>query len=169
MTRDISNLAGLSQVYTNHCVRATTCTVLDQAGATTRQIMAITGHRNESSVRSYTHKLNNNQKQFLSDTLSNSRTSTEFSIVGKNFKRLSKVTPTPNSTNSNTNVNNCEQLIHTSANDRSAGETNVRLNNVRPTVTYKNNLEVDIEDNIEKSSIFTGCQFYGNVTIKMKK
>ncbi|XP_072023365.1 uncharacterized protein [Amphiura filiformis] len=47
MMSDLSQSAGLSNRYTNHCVRATTCVQLDRAGYDTQQIMAITGHKNE--------------------------------------------------------------------------------------------------------------------------
>jgi hypothetical protein len=45
MIPQISELAGLSQIYTNHCIRSTTITTLDQAGVEARHIMRISGHR----------------------------------------------------------------------------------------------------------------------------
>ncbi|XP_071830575.1 uncharacterized protein [Apostichopus japonicus] len=47
----ISEKAKLSQKYTNHCVRATTITTLSNAGIETLVIMAMSGHRNESSIK----------------------------------------------------------------------------------------------------------------------
>lgn len=59
----ISEKAKLSQKYTNHCVRATTIiTTLSNAGIETRVIMAMSGHRNESSIKSYCQDASNSQK-----------------------------------------------------------------------------------------------------------
>ena len=53
MMKEISTDAKLSQVYSNHCVRSTTVTVLDAAGIPIHRIMQSSGHRNESSVKFY--------------------------------------------------------------------------------------------------------------------
>lgn len=44
---DISTASKLSQRYTNHCVRATWCTILDQSRLSSSNIMTVSGHRNE--------------------------------------------------------------------------------------------------------------------------
>ncbi|XP_066913334.1 uncharacterized protein KIAA1958-like [Clytia hemisphaerica] len=49
----ISIDANLPTNYTNHSIRATSVTVLDNAGTEARHIMAVSGHRSESSIRSY--------------------------------------------------------------------------------------------------------------------
>ena len=99
MMKEISKEAGLSQTYTNHCVRATTCTVLQRAGASTREIMAVTQvTKHESSVRSYTHKLDKEQRQFVSDALSTSRD--PLSVVPTNVHNQCL----PNVTNTNVSV-----------------------------------------------------------------
>ncbi|KAK3096570.1 hypothetical protein FSP39_001389 [Pinctada imbricata] len=66
MMKVISKDAGLSRVYTNHCVRATTITLLSHAGVETREIMKISGHRNESSIRSYNTDSSSTQKRAYS-------------------------------------------------------------------------------------------------------
>ena len=53
MMRNISADASLSESYTNHCIRATSVTILDQCGFQARHIMSLSGHRSESSIRSY--------------------------------------------------------------------------------------------------------------------
>ena len=50
---DISREAGLHEIFTNHCLRATCGTVLSDAGVEARNVMAVTGHRNEGSIKSY--------------------------------------------------------------------------------------------------------------------
>ena len=51
--KEISTDAKSSQIYSNHCVRSTTVTVLDAAGIPIHRIMQTSGHRNESSVKFY--------------------------------------------------------------------------------------------------------------------
>lgn len=53
MMKEISIGAELSQVYTNHCVRATAITLWSNAEVPSRHIMAISGHANENSISSY--------------------------------------------------------------------------------------------------------------------
>jgi hypothetical protein len=47
---EISQEFALSQVYTNHSLRATTVHVLDAANIAVRHIMSVTGHKSESSL-----------------------------------------------------------------------------------------------------------------------
>ena len=70
MMKEISQEAELSTVYTNHCVRATAITLWSQSGLENRQIMAISGHRNESSLRSYNSRPSVDQLRQCSDILS---------------------------------------------------------------------------------------------------
>ena len=53
MMKEISLAASLSKVFTNHCVRSTTISALDEAGIPIHRIMQTSGHRSESSVKSY--------------------------------------------------------------------------------------------------------------------
>ena len=53
MMKTISKSAGLSKLYTNHCVRATTITVLLNAGVDTNHIRARIGHRTVEGLQPY--------------------------------------------------------------------------------------------------------------------
>ncbi|XP_071109478.1 uncharacterized protein [Haliotis cracherodii] len=63
MMKSISEEAKLSKIYTNHCVRATTVTLLSHAGVECRDIMKLTGHRNEQSLMSYNCDSSSAQKR----------------------------------------------------------------------------------------------------------
>ena len=70
----ISKKAGLSQVYTAHCVRASTITALHQAGVESK-------HKNEQSLTSYIKDSSASQKRACSDILSRPFLSKEVSDV----------------------------------------------------------------------------------------
>lgn len=78
MMATISKEAKLSRVYTNHSVRSTAITVWSKAGLPDRQIMAISGHRSESSLKSYHSRPSTGQLERCSDVLS--------SAMGENIK-----------------------------------------------------------------------------------
>lgn len=69
MMKDISLAANLSQIYTNHCVRATSVTLLDRADVPVHRIMHISGHRNESSVKVYCERQTLQQQQQCSEII----------------------------------------------------------------------------------------------------
>ena len=52
----ISEKAGLSTRYTNHSLRATAVSILDKAQFASRHIMAVTDHKAESSLKTYSGK-----------------------------------------------------------------------------------------------------------------
>ena len=60
MMPDISEQAKLSFRYTNHSVRATAITDLDDAGIEARHIMRASGHISEASIGSYAKRLSEN-------------------------------------------------------------------------------------------------------------
>jgi len=67
---DICKNSQCSQTYTSHCLRATAIQALNDAGFELRHIMYMSGHRNESSVRSYNRECSDKQKETLSKALS---------------------------------------------------------------------------------------------------
>ena len=70
MMKDISEAAALSQIYTNHSVRATAITLWSDAQIPSRHIMNISGHRNEDSIKHYNTRPSANQLRLCSDVLS---------------------------------------------------------------------------------------------------
>lgn len=96
MMSQLSKEAGLSNRYTNHCIRATTCVQLDRAGYETQQIMAITGHKNEASVRSYTDRMYPERAREISHTLSRCPNKPSASSAPRNPQSSSRTrTPAP--------------------------------------------------------------------------
>ena len=55
--------------YTAHCLRATAIQSMNDVGHEARHIMFMSGHRNESSIRSYNRSVSTVQKKHLSHTL----------------------------------------------------------------------------------------------------
>ena len=67
--KHLSVNAELSKMYTNHCIRATVVTELDKKGFEARDIMATTGHRSESSIKSYASKCPETKRRAMSEAL----------------------------------------------------------------------------------------------------
>ena len=68
---EISNIGKLSQRYTNHSIRATSITLLDDAEIPDRHIIKVSGHKNASSLKSYSHHVSEQKKRKISDILVN--------------------------------------------------------------------------------------------------
>ncbi|XP_045176600.2 uncharacterized protein LOC123537103 [Mercenaria mercenaria] len=68
MMPTISSKAGLSKRYTNHSLR----TILDSNEFASRHITSVTGHKAESSLKTYTGYTSPNIKRKMSDTISES-------------------------------------------------------------------------------------------------
>ena len=64
----ISQQAELSTTYTNHSIKATTITILNRSGFKARHIMSVSGHRNESRIKSY-NKTDENTKTNMASSL----------------------------------------------------------------------------------------------------
>ena len=69
MTR-ISKELELSQTYTNHCIRTTAVSLLDECNFEARHIMRVSGHKSECSIRSYSRRLSEVKQKQISETLS---------------------------------------------------------------------------------------------------
>ena len=70
MMKDISTGAGLSKIYTNHSVRATTITLLSDSSVPNRHIMSISGHASEQSLASYNARPSTTQLKHCSKIIS---------------------------------------------------------------------------------------------------
>ncbi|KAK7094075.1 hypothetical protein V1264_007745 [Littorina saxatilis] len=64
----LSKQCGLSQIYTNHSIRATSATVLHRASHAPAAIQSVTGHKSLSSLAIYQHT-SAQQKMDMGDTL----------------------------------------------------------------------------------------------------
>jgi hypothetical protein len=85
---DICKAAKVQNHYTPHCLRATAIQCLSDEGFEARQIMYMSDHKCESSLRSY------------NKCLVSAETVVEFDFVGNNARRTSFATPTPTATRS---------------------------------------------------------------------
>ena len=50
---EMCKTAGLAHIYTPHCIRATSVTVLKAAGLENRRVKSVTGHASDKSIESY--------------------------------------------------------------------------------------------------------------------
>ena len=67
MMKNISKRLNLSQIYTNHSIRATVVTLLASKGFHPHQIMRVTNHKCERSLRSYVKDNTVAQKRHISE------------------------------------------------------------------------------------------------------
>ena len=80
----LSKKTGLSQIYTNHSIRATGATILGR-NCSMAQIMAVTGHKSASSVAVYQH-VSSKEKQVMGDIITSS-------VRGEQPSQLSSIMP----------------------------------------------------------------------------
>ena len=70
MMKDMSKRAGLQPYLTNHCLRATSVTILSDHDCEVRHIKAVTGHKSDSSIESYNQRPSLEQQERMSSILS---------------------------------------------------------------------------------------------------
>lgn len=66
----MSQNAGIEPRLTNHCVRATSVTVLSDSNIEVRHIKSVTGHKSDQSIESYIVRPSFRQKENMSNILS---------------------------------------------------------------------------------------------------
>ena len=69
--------AGLGVRYTNHCIRATCITILDKNGFEACDIMHVSSHKSEQSIKSYS-KTSDERKRQMSIALAGNTTPQKF-------------------------------------------------------------------------------------------
>lgn len=99
MMKKISINAKLSRQYTNHSLRATTVHLLDVAQFPSRHIMAITGHKSENSLKTYTGQTSDSTKKLMSGTLNEKTNGTTRKILTTKCTSASTVTSGISDTN----------------------------------------------------------------------
>ena len=70
MMKDMSKRAGIEPYLTNHCLRATSVTILLDHDCELRHIKAVTGHKSDSSIESYNQRPSLKQQERMSSILS---------------------------------------------------------------------------------------------------
>ncbi|VDI10339.1 Hypothetical predicted protein [Mytilus galloprovincialis] len=91
---EISKMANLSHIYTNHSCRATTVHLLDEADIPSRHIMTVTGHKSETSLKTYSGKTCEKKKRHMSEILSSKNCGKKSCISNIDFLCLSQSTIT---------------------------------------------------------------------------
>jgi len=66
----ISELANLSTIYTNHCIRASVVTTLSEKGFSPSEIQTVTGQKRIETIEKYTKRISSCKKMKLSHALS---------------------------------------------------------------------------------------------------
>lgn len=111
LMKRISLDAGLSKVYTNHCIRATSITVLSHAGVEAQQIQSVSGHKSVESLKHYIQAPAQHQKKSMSTILHDYGTHDKITPpapqstanITEHDNSLATITP-PTSKNENTTV-----------------------------------------------------------------
>ena len=70
MMKNMSTSPGIAPHLTNHCVRATSVTVLSDNNIEARHIKTVTGHKSDNSIESYCSRASFQQKENMSNILS---------------------------------------------------------------------------------------------------
>ena len=105
MMKEISTDVKLSKIYTNHSVRATCLTKLDESGFEIRHIQAVSGHKSEESIKSYSRRCPERKKKemaraldtaFTGNEASTSSTSGNQQAMKKNPTDIVDFVPIPN-------------------------------------------------------------------------
>ena len=106
---NISVKAELSEKYTNHCIRASTVTALYQRGVDTKQIFAITKHKDERSLSHYISQTTSEHKRQCSRLLQEAFDGYSASETSQESRRSSTKTEDSNTASATTSVSQSMQ------------------------------------------------------------
>jgi hypothetical protein len=106
MMTKISELSKLSMVYTNHSIRATAITEMDEGGIATTHIIRVSGHKSEESVKHYVRRLSDKKKGEISDCLNDTLTNP----CGQKFEKTTLLSNTENMSNVGSNETNSSDI-----------------------------------------------------------
>ena len=70
MLKLMSSRAGIQPHLSNHCLRATSVTVLSDSNCETRRIKSVTGYKSNNSIESYNDRPSLDQRKKMSEALS---------------------------------------------------------------------------------------------------
>ena len=112
--KDLFNLAGLSQIYRNHSIRSTAITKLDENDIKARHIQAISSHKCESSLKTYSKRCPTAKKCQMFDILAMDKSSQIVPVHHQPLK-FAKTAPTstiskPQADDQNANLKNIDIL-----------------------------------------------------------
>ena len=102
--KGLAERAQLSKPYTNHCIRSTCITNLDESGFEARHITAVSGHKSETTIKNYSVKCPDKKKRQMSDALSEKLLPNAFANSSPATKKA-KLTHTEVVANSDKNEN----------------------------------------------------------------
>ncbi len=175
MMSKISKEVPLSKVYTNHCVRATTCTTLARAGVDSAAIITVIGHRSTDSLKPYLRGPSEDQTHDMSSILhaaseSNSAapiTPTGSCIPAASFPPATSYNPAASYTPASSHI---PATPHTTAasSTPAAPESAVDVPSLaasRPTQSHTTDVNIMSSSHHQLTSIFTGTTFNGPVNI----
>ena len=98
MMKEMSKRANIDPHLTNHCLRATSVTVLSDHNCETRHIKSIKGHKSDQAVESYSERPSMEQQQMslaLSDFIENASSGSATSVQGKENEIQQQYKPIP--------------------------------------------------------------------------
>lgn len=145
----ISSEADTATQYTNHCIKATTATVLKKAGLQPLDIMAVTGHKNVASLDSYAKGPDMNDRQKMSGILANYGKE-DVNNEKENVHNNTRCIALPSASNSS--------LVKVSSTDVALARS-AAVNNIS---------ELNMTSNNQNwQSLFAGANFMSSVTINV--
>ena len=123
---DLSKSAELSVRYTNHCVRATCITILDSEGFEACDIMTVSSHKSEQSIKSYC-KTPDVRKCQMSEALANAQTSQKLVKTENTFNVTVEGNKenNPEPTVSVNSTENNQKVVESNAKDGNSDDSNL--------------------------------------------